>query len=173
MPYRFYRNTQSPALPTLVLVTTLVLATTIFSPLLFAADAPTFELPADENTISLNQLQGSVVYLDFWASWCTPCRKSFPWMNKIQSKYKDKGLVVVAVNLDKSKSKADDFLKEFDRNFIVAFDPEGKTAESYKVMGMPSSYLIDRKGQLHLSHIGFRESDTEKLESKIRELLKQ
>jgi len=140
---------------------------------LFAADAPTFELPADENTISLNQLQGSVVYLDFWASWCTPCRKSFPWMNKIQSKYKDKGLVVVAVNLDKSKSKADDFLKEFDRNFIVAFDPEGKTAESYKVMGMPSSYLIDRKGQLHLSHIGFRESDTEKLESKIRELLKQ
>ena len=173
MPYRFYRNTQSPALPTLVLVTTLVLATTIFSPLWFAADAPTFELPADENTISLNQLQGSVVYLDFWASWCTPCRKSFPWMNKIQSKYKDKGLVVVAVNLDKSKSKADDFLKEFDRNFIVAFDPEGKTAESYKVMGMPSSYLIDRKGQLHLSHIGFRESDTEKLESKIRELLKQ
>ena len=92
----------------------------------------------------------------------------------MQSKYKDKGLVVVAVNLDKSKDKADEFLKQFrNSSFTIAFDPEGQTAEHYKVMGMPSSYLIDRNGQLHSSHIGFRESDTDKLEASIRDLLKQ
>jgi len=92
----------------------------------------------------------------------------------MQSKYKDKGLVVVAVNLDKSKDKADEFLKDFNYNFVIAYDPEGKSAESYKVMGsMPSSYVVDRNGQLRASHIGFRESDTDKLEITIRELLKQ
>jgi thiol-disulfide isomerase/thioredoxin len=168
MWYRFYRNAQNLALSSLALISMMA-----FFPHVFAAEAPAFQLPAGKENISLAKLQGKVVYLDFWASWCTPCRKSFPWMNEIQSKYQDQGLVVVAVNLDKSKRKADEFLKEFERNFIVAFDPDGKTAEDYKVMGMPSSYLIDRNGQLHLSHIGFRESDTEKLESKIRELLKQ
>jgi cytochrome c biogenesis protein CcmG/thiol:disulfide interchange protein DsbE len=168
MPYRFYCNMKSLALCSLML-----LATIVFSPNLLAAEAPAFQLPTGEGTVSLDKLQGKVVYLDFWASWCTPCRKSFPWMNAMQSKYKDKGFVVVAVNLDKSKNKAQEFLNEFDRSFVVAFDPEGKTAERYKVMGMPSSYLIDRNGQIHLSHIGFRESDTDKLENKIRALLTQ
>jgi cytochrome c biogenesis protein CcmG/thiol:disulfide interchange protein DsbE len=168
MPYRFYRNIQS-----LVLCFLILLATMVFSSSLLAAEAPAFQLPTGEGTVSLDKLQGKVVYLDFWASWCTPCRKSFPWMNAMQSKYKDKGFVVVAVNLDKSKNKAQEFLNEFDRSFVVAFDPEGKTAERYKVMGMPSSYLIDRNGQIHLSHIGFRESDTDKLENKIRALLTQ
>jgi len=145
----------------------------LFSSPLFADNAPAFELPTDAKPVSLNGLKGKVVYLDFWASWCTPCRKSFPWMEKMQSRYKDEGLVVVAVNLDKSKDKADEFLKQFHSSFTIAFDPEGKTAERYKVMGMPSSYLIDRNGQLHASHIGFRESDTDELESKIRNLLKQ
>lgn len=168
MPYFFCRKARF-----LISLPLLLLLIAIFSPCSFAAEAPAFQLPTDGETVSLEKLRGKVVYLDFWASWCSPCRKSFPWMNQIQSKYKDKGLVVLAVNLDKSKDKADSFLKEFDRNFVVAFDPEGKTAENYKVMGMPSSYLIDRNGQLQMSHIGFRESDTDKLETHIRELLKQ
>lgn len=144
-----------------------------FSNPLLADTAPAFDLPTTTSNISLNKLAGKVVYLDFWASWCTPCRKSFPWMQEMQAKYKDKGLVIVAVNLDKSKEKADEFIKEFDNNFIIAFDPEGSIAEKYKVMGMPSSYLIDASGQLRSSHIGFRESDTDKLENAIRNLLKQ
>lgn len=151
----------------------LVVTLLLFSTPLFADSAPAFELPTDTKTVSLESLKGKVVYLDFWASWCTPCRKSFPWMEEIQNRYKDQGLAVVAVNLDKSKDKAQEFLKQFHSSFTIAFDPEGKTAERYKVMGMPSSYLIDRNGQLHMSHIGFRESDTDKLETKIRELLKQ
>ena len=168
MSYIIYRKAS-----TMVLLPLLLLIVVSFSPLLFAAEAPAFQLPTNAESVSLEKLRGKVVYLDFWASWCSPCRKSFPWMNEIQSKYKNKGLVVVAVNLDKSKDKADEFLNDFETNFTVAFDPEGKTAEDYKVMGMPSSYLIDRNGQLHMSHIGFRESDTDELETKIRDLLKQ
>jgi thiol-disulfide isomerase/thioredoxin len=168
MPYLVYRNTRTLFLSSLVFLSFI-----ISSPRLMAGEAPAFQLPTDAATVSLEKLRGKVVYLDFWASWCSPCRKSFPWMNEIQSKFKDKGLVVIAVNLDKSKDKADDFLKEFERNFVVAYDPEGKTAENYKVMGMPSSYLIDRNGHLQLTHIGFKESDTDKLEATIRELLKQ
>lgn len=135
--------------------------------------APSFNLPTDNGNVSLDKLKGKVVYLDFWASWCIPCRKSFPWMKELQARYHDEGLVVVAVNLDKKKDKADEFLKHFSNNFIVAFDPDGKIAEKYKVMGMPSTYLINRKGQIALSHIGFRESDTDKLETKVRDLIKQ
>ena len=168
MPHSFFRSPGS-----LTLLSIILLSASLFSASLLAEEAPAFQLPTDTNTVSLSSLKGKVVYLDFWASWCTPCRQSFPWMNEMQSKYKDKGLVVVAVNLDKSKDLADEFLKQFHYSFTVAFDPEGHSAEHYKVMGMPSSYLIDRNGQLKMSHIGFRESDTDKLELKIRDLLKQ
>lgn len=167
MRFQYCNKTRS-----LVLIFVLIALFFSFSPGLVAAEAPAFNLPTDSSAVSLKKLQGKVVYLDFWASWCTPCRKSFPWMNEIQSKYKDQGLVVIAVNLDKSKDKANEFLSDFKTNFIIAFDPEGTTAENYKVMGMPSSYLINRKGQLQLSHIGFKQADTAALETKIRELLK-
>ena len=155
------------------ILTLFLLLTAVFSPSLFAADAPAFHLPTDKNDVSLQGLKGKVVYLDFWASWCSPCRKSFPWMAEMHNKYKDKGLVVLAVNLDKSKDKAAGFLTDFHPEFPIAYDPEGKTAELYKVMGMPSSYIIDRNGQLQLSHVGFRESDTAELENHIRKLLQQ
>lgn len=140
---------------------------------LFAGKAPAFELPTETGSVSLEKLQGKVVLLDFWASWCTPCKKSFPWMNQLQKKYEKEGLVIVAVNLDKERNKAQAFLKQTPGQFIIAYDPEAKSAEQFKVMGMPSSYIIDRKGELHASHIGFRESDTDSLESKIRSALTQ
>jgi cytochrome c biogenesis protein CcmG/thiol:disulfide interchange protein DsbE len=168
MPQFLFRTSRSLSLQ--VIFSLIILC---FCSPLFADNAPAFELPTTTNPVSLNSLKGKVVYLDFWASWCSPCRKSFPWMEKMQSRYKDLGLEVVAVNLDKNEEKAKEFLKQFHSNFTVAFDPEGKTAERYKVRGMPSSYLIDRNGQLHMTHIGFRESDTDELETKIRDLLKQ
>jgi cytochrome c biogenesis protein CcmG/thiol:disulfide interchange protein DsbE len=177
MPYSLFRKSKFRKLmfrkSLSLLRFTIVLSVLAFSSPLFADSAPAFELPTNTNPISLSSLKGKVVYLDFWASWCSPCRKSFPWMEKIQNRYKDLGLAVVAVNLDKNKEKAEEFLKQFHSSFTIAFDPEGKTAERYKVMGMPSTYLIDRNGQLQMSHIGFRESDTDALETKIRDLLKQ
>jgi cytochrome c biogenesis protein CcmG/thiol:disulfide interchange protein DsbE len=138
-----------------------------------AEPAPSFTLPAYRGAVSLDSLRGRVVYLDFWASWCDPCRKSFPWMEDMQKKYGAKGLTVVAVNLDSKQENADKFLDNHPASFHVAFDPAGKVAKSYKVKGMPSSYLIDRAGQIVESHIGFREKEAAPLEKKIVELLEK
>lgn len=99
--------------------------------------------------------KGKVVYVDFWASWCGPCRKSFPWMNEIQKKYAQQGFTVVSVNLDSDKANALEFLEELPASFPVVYDPEGKIARQFKVKGMPSSYVFDRQGKLVLSHVGF------------------
>ncbi len=135
--------------------------------------APGFTLKGLESEVSLAEQQGKVVYLDFWASWCTPCRQSFPWMNELKARYGDKGLKIIAINLDKNREESQPFLDATQPEFTIAFDPEGKIAEAYQVMGMPSSYLIDRHGQLHHSHIGFRNKDKAALEQQIEELLQQ
>jgi cytochrome c biogenesis protein CcmG, thiol:disulfide interchange protein DsbE len=138
-----------------------------------SAPAPDFKLDGQQEQVKLSDYRGQIVYLDFWASWCQPCRKSFVWMNKMQSLYGEEGFKVIAINLDESRQKADKFLKQIPANFDVAFDPRGKTAESYKVKAMPSSYLIDKNGNVIHANLGFRGNDEEKLEAKIRKLIQQ
>jgi len=108
----------------------------------------------DENT-QLNDLRGQVVYVDFWASWCKPCRASFPWMNQMQAKYQDQGLHIIAVNLDEQRSDANSFLQKIPAEMTMVFDPNGNIATAYELVGMPSSYLIDRKGNIRFTHQGF------------------
>jgi thiol-disulfide isomerase/thioredoxin len=133
--------------------------------------APDFKLPGIEGYVQLSDLKGKVVYLDFWASWCLPCKKSFPWMNGMKQRHADQGFEIVAVNLDKERVLADEFLSQMDVNFAIAFDESGETAADYKLRGMPSSYLIGRDGKVYATHIGFREKDKEKLEQAIQSLL--
>ena len=147
----------------LVFVTTVVTA--------IAAPAPDFELPTKTGSVSLQSLRGQVVYVDFWASWCKPCRKSFPWMNALQGKYGDKGLQIVAVNVDSDPRQVTRFLEKYPADFVVAYDADGKVASQYQVKGMPSSYLIDKQGNIHAQHIGFREEDKASVESQIKRLL--
>jgi len=123
--------------------------------------------------IKLSDYKGKVIYLDFWASWCIPCRKSFPWMNNLQKRYGNKGFKVIAVNLDQEQDKAKAFLDKIPANFTVAYDPEGVSATAFKVKGMPSSYLIDRTGKITFSHIGFREKEIPAMEKKIKQLLRK
>ncbi len=104
---------------------------------------------------SLAKHKGKVVYLDFWASWCVPCKRSFPWMNDIQSKYKDKGFTVISVNLDADKQLAAKFLLANPASFEVIYDPKGKIAKHFKIQGMPSSMLIGRDGKIKSRHTGF------------------
>lgn len=139
----------------------------------FAQPAPQFVLNSASGTINLANYKGKVVYLDFWASWCAPCRKSFPWMNTMQEKYHDLGFKIIAINLDEDKNKAEQFLKETPANFTIAYDPTSKVARTYKVKGMPSSYLIDRKGNILSEHQGFFSSSKESLEQTIRKALAQ
>ena len=133
--------------------------------------APTFILPMESGQVRLADLYGKVVYLDFWASWCGPCRSSFPWMNEMQTRYGGQGLVIVAINLDKDKSLADRFLVQLPAKFNVAFDPYGTIAGQYQIIGMPTSFLIDRNGNIHQRHTGFRDKDKADLELQIRQLI--
>jgi thiol-disulfide isomerase/thioredoxin len=121
--------------------------------------------------LDLSAFQGRVVYLDFWASWCGPCRQSFPWMEMLRDTYGPQGLEVVAVNVDRDRADADKFLRQFPATFDVRFDPEGQIAEHYKVQGMPSSVLIDRHGVTRFTHVGFRPVDARVYEAQIRGLL--
>ena len=135
--------------------------------------APGFELPTPNGTVSLDSLRGKVVLVDFWASWCGPCRQSFPWMSKLYETYSQKGLVIVAVNLDKKREPANDFLAEFSPPFIVAFDPAGKTAEAFHFPAMPTSFIVNRDGTIVYSHAGFNSKKTGEMENLIQEALKQ
>ena len=154
------------------LITNLSVCLIIFlSPYVYAQKAPAFKLPGDNHSINLEKLKGKVVYLDFWASWCDPCRKSFPWMNDIHSRYDSKKFTIIAVNLDSSKADALKFLQKTPAKFTIAYDPEGSVASKYDLKAMPSSYLIDKKGTLVFAHKGYREGDTNAIENKIRKLI--
>jgi YD repeat-containing protein len=114
----------------------------------------------------LESYRGKVVYVDFWASWCTPCRASFPFMQDMADEHGD-SLVIIALNVDKSRTDADQFLDQFDINFDIVYDPRGELAESFNVKGMPTSYLYDREGKLIGSHIGFKNKDINSLKTAI------
>ena len=134
-----------------------------------APDELAFTLPTASGTISLASLRGKVVLVDFWASWCVPCRKSFPWLAEMARRYGERGLVVVAIDLDKDRTAAESFLNGFSTPFFVAFDPAGRTAEAYDVRTMPSSYLLGRDGRLVEAHAGFYEKETQAFEKQIEE----
>lgn len=129
--------------------------------------APGFELAGLSQPVRLDQYKGKVVYLDFWASWCGPCRQSFPWMNAVQKKWAAQGLVVLGVNLDAKAADAAQFLQAHPAEFTVAFDPKGQTPALYQVKGMPTSVLIGRNGKVLFQHAGFRPSDTAALEARM------
>lgn len=126
---------------------------------------------AEEPALDLTQYHGKVVYLDFWASWCKPCRQSFPWMDAMQKKYATQGLVVVAVDVDEVPADGEAFLKQLPAGFSIVHDPAGKLAEQYGVYGMPSSFIVGRDGQVVKKHQGFFEASPAAYEAEIRELL--
>jgi len=121
--------------------------------------------------LDLSALRGRVVYLDFWASWCGPCRQSFPWMESIQKTYEAQGLTIVAVNVDRDRADAERFLRIFHPGFEIRFDPQGSWAEQFKVSGMPTSVIIDRHGVVRFTHVGFWPAQGETSARQIRELL--
>lgn len=134
--------------------------------------APAFKANTFEDTpVSLETFKGKVVYLDFWASWCPPCRKTLPWMEQMHRKYGPNGLVVVAINLDTNKAAAKKLLDAVSAHFLVVADPDGKIATEYSPPAMPSSYMIDRTGVVHSIFKGFSGNDDEIIEGKIKEML--
>ncbi|HEX5049157.1 MAG TPA: TlpA disulfide reductase family protein [Gammaproteobacteria bacterium] len=119
----------------------------------------------------LGPVEGKVVWVDFWASWCVPCRRSFPWMNTMHEKYSAQGLQIIAVNLDMERALADGFLVESPAKFAIRFDPEGKLAQQFDVQAMPSSFVLDADGKLIAVHHGFKLADTAEYEKQIQAAL--
>lgn len=135
--------------------------------------APQFSLAGAAGPVKLADYRGKYVYLDFWASWCAPCRRSFPWMGELQKRYGGAGLQVVAINVDTSRADAERFLAQTPAAFVVAYDPAGATAKSYAIKGMPSSVLIDPAGQVLQVHAGFTEAAAADIEERIKLALKK
>lgn len=123
--------------------------------------------------VNVGGYDGKVVLLDFWASWCGPCRQSFPWMNAMHTKYHDDGLVIVAVNVDNDPAAANRFLTDYPARFRVHFDEDKSLAREYEVVAMPSSFLIGRDGRVVERHLGFKVLKQDDYEAAIRAALEE
>lgn len=119
----------------------------------------------------LQELRGKVVYMDFWASWCPPCVKSFPFLNQLEHDMKEQGVHVIGVNLDEKVKDAEDFLAKHPAHFSIVTDPSKTCAKMLEVMAMPTSYIIDKKGNIRHVHQGFRPGETEELRALLAQLV--
>jgi thiol-disulfide isomerase/thioredoxin len=128
---------------------------------------------AEPGLLDLSAYKGKVVYLDFWASWCGPCKQSFPYMMSLQRKYGADGLAVIAVNLDKDRSKAQAFLKETGSTLPIVYDANGVLPTKYKIRDMPSAILIGKDGRVRFTHKGFFEGKETVYEAHISELINE
>lgn len=133
--------------------------------------APSFDLEGPQGAVKLSDYRGKTVYLDFWASWCGPCRQSFPWMNAMQARYASKGLYVVGISVDKNREDARLFLKNNPVNFNLAFDQAGISPKSYAIKIMPTSVLIGPNGKVLSVHRGFRDDERAQREQDIQQAL--
>ncbi|MGZ8190318.1 MAG: TlpA family protein disulfide reductase [Methylococcaceae bacterium] len=126
---------------------------------------------SDNEHYELQKLRGNVVYVDFWASWCGPCAKSFPFLNNLDHEFRDRGLKIVGVNMDEKPEDMKEFIAQYPANFTIALPPNEQCALDFGVKAMPSSYIIDRKGSIRLVHLGFRAGEAEELRKLITQLL--
>lgn len=136
--------------------------------------APDFDLALlDDQRLRLADLKGSVVVADFWATWCPPCRKSLPHLQKISedAKLKERGLKVFAINLREEKAVAREFLEKNKYTFAVPFDSDGATAAKYRVQGIPTTVIIDRQGVIRSVSVGFGPGGEEALDQAIEKVL--
>jgi thiol-disulfide isomerase/thioredoxin len=146
----------------------LLLLSSIFA---HANQAPDFKLPGDVQPIALKDYRNKIVYLDFWASWCAPCKQAFPWMSELQQRYRAQGFEVIAINLDSNPQDAREFLALLKPSFSIAYDTDGQIADKYQIKAMPSSFLLNRNGDIAYAHQGFKVRDSAELEARIKALL--
>src|SRR5882757_10837571 len=136
--------------------------------------APQFTLDSRAGSkISLAQYKGQVVMLNFWASWCGPCRQEMPLLEDIYKKYNKLGFTLIGVNVEPDSKAADDWLKQTPVSFPVLYDKDSKVSRMYDVSGMPSTVIIDRKGNLRFLHHGYKPGDESEYLNSIRSLIRE
>ena len=136
--------------------------------------APDFSLPGrGGSSLSLSQFRGQVVMLNFWATWCGPCRQEMPLLEAMYRKYKGMGFTLIGVNVEPDPKAAEKFLADVAVSFPVAFDAQSTVSKLYKVKGMPSSVIVDRKGNARVLHQGYRPGDENTYLDQVRMLIRE
>lgn len=134
--------------------------------------APEFALPSlGGSTVALSSMKGKVVLIDFWAQWCEPCKKELPQLDRLARQYAQKGVVVVAVNIDKQRDNAARMVKQLGVTMPVLLDPAGSVAGAYDLPKMPTSFVVDKKGIVRYVNEGFDgPKDVERFKQELDEL---
>lgn len=162
-------------LATALLIPTLLLGNAAFAksePL--SGPAPDFALPLEGGKkLKLSQLKGNVVMINFWASWCAPCREEMPLIEDLFQNYKKLGFVVYGVNVDFNPADAKPLLKETGVSFPVGYDSKNRVSELYGVDSMPSTVMVDRKGNMRFLHRGYKPGYEDDYEQQIRKLIRE
>jgi len=136
--------------------------------------SPDFTLPSlSGSNVRLSELKGEVILLNFWASWCAPCRLEMPLLNKLHNKYKAIGFTVLGVNVEESTSSAQDFLKENKVSFPILWDTKNSVSKQYNVQAMPTTVMIDRDGLIRYIHQGFQAGDERLYKKVIKKLARE
>lgn len=125
----------------------------------------------DNQPVALENFAGDVLYIDFWATWCTPCRKSLPFLSQLQREYTHQGFRLITISQDDDNDLAKAFIEPYQTGFISLADPDAQVSAIFGVQGMPTSYLIDQQGTIRWIHQGFKPADQEQIRTHIEELL--
>ena len=160
---------------------TVVITATIIVFVIISAMVINYLQPApvtEKNSITtfsqrLADNKGKVILVDFWSSWCIPCRQSFPWMNQLQAQYSPNEFLIIGINLDHDRALAEQFLQETPAEFDIIYDPKGKIAKKYKLKGMPSSLIINKQGEIVSAHTGFNQTKAQQIELQIKKEIKK
>lgn len=139
-----------------------------------SGSAPDFTLKSNSGkNIKLSEYRGQVVLLNFWASWCGPCRQEMPLLSKMQKKYGKLGFTILGVNVEEDSSPAKGYLRDISVNFPILFDTENKASKAYNVSAMPSTVMIDRNGKMRFLHKGYKPGDEAQYAKWTKKLLRE
>jgi thiol-disulfide isomerase/thioredoxin len=138
------------------------------------APAPQFQLNSNSGKpLSLADLKGRIVLVNFWASWCGPCRKEMPLLEQLNRQYRSKGVTLVGVNVEPDSAAATDWLKATPVSFPILFDVDSKVSKLYQVEGMPNTVILDRKGNVRYIHRGYSAGAENEYLDQIRALIRE
>ncbi len=131
------------------------------------------KMMGNDNTLNLANYKNQVILIDFWATWCPPCKQSMPFLNALRNELHESGFEIIAINVDEDTQEAKTFLDSYPVDYLMAYDSKGDCPTTYDVKAMPSSYFIDRQGKIRYVHLGFRHSDEIEIRARVMQLLQE